>query len=43
MTMWMQALMLSPYIALASSFVLPVTVAVVCYRERGVHAAGYTA
>lgn len=41
--MWMQALMLSPYIALVSSFVLAVTVAVVCYRERGIHEAGYTA
>lgn len=41
--MWMQALMLSPYIALASSVVLAVTVAVVCYGQRGIHEAGYAA
>jgi hypothetical protein len=43
MTMWMQALMLTPYIAIASSFVLAATVAIVCYSQRGVGEAGYTA
>ena len=31
--MWTQALMLTPYLAIASSLVLAVTVAMVCYGQ----------
>ncbi len=41
--MWMQALMLTPYIAIASSFVLAVTIAVVCYSQRALPGVGNTA
>jgi hypothetical protein len=41
--MWMQALMLTPYIAIASSFALAVTVAVVCCGQTTRRGAGFTA
>jgi hypothetical protein len=36
-TMWMQALMLTPYVAIASSVVLAVTVVLVCYSQHASH------
>jgi hypothetical protein len=41
--MWMQALMLTPYIAMASSFALAVTVAAVCCSQPHPRGAGFTA
>jgi hypothetical protein len=42
-SMWMQALLLTPYIAIASSLVLTVTVALICYQAPRVRAAGFAA
>jgi len=41
--MWMQALMLTPYIAIVSSFALVVTVAVVCCGQTTRRGADFTA
>jgi len=42
-TMFMRALMLTPYIAIASSLVLAATIAVVCYSQRALPGVGNTA
>jgi hypothetical protein len=41
--MWIQALMLTPDVAIASSVVLAVTVAVVCYNPRAPCGTGFAA
>jgi hypothetical protein len=41
--MWMQALMLTPYIAIASSLALAATVAAVCGSQHAPRAEGFTA
>jgi hypothetical protein len=41
--MWIQALMLTPYIAIASSFALAITVAVVCCSQPAPRGVGFTA
>ena len=41
--MWMQALMLTPYIAMASSFALVVTVAAICCSQPTPRGVGFTA
>jgi hypothetical protein len=41
--MWMQVLMLTPYIAIASSFALAVTVAAVCCSQSTPRGVGFTA
>ena len=41
--MWMQALMLTPYIAIASSLALAVTVAAVCWSQSTPRGTGFTA
>lgn len=42
-TMWMQALMFTPYIAIASSLALGVTVAAVCCSQSNPRGLGFTA
>ena len=40
--MWMQVLMLTPYIAIASSFVLAITITAICYSQPAhIRAAGF--
>ena len=39
--MWMQALMLTPYIAIASSFALAATVAAVCCSQPAPRGVGF--
>jgi hypothetical protein len=41
--MWMQALTLTPYIAIASSLALAVTVAAVCCSQSTPRGVGFTA
>ena len=41
--MWMQALMLTPYVAIASSLALAVTVAVVCCSQPAPRGVGFAA
>ncbi|MEA2980404.1 MAG: hypothetical protein QOF91_175 [Alphaproteobacteria bacterium] len=41
--MWMQALMLTPYIAIASSLALAITVAVVCCGQSARRGTGFSA
>ena len=41
--MWMHALMLTPYIAIASSVVLAATVAIVCFSQPVPRGAGFAA
>jgi hypothetical protein len=41
--MWIQALMLTPYIAIASSLALAITVAVVCCSQPVPRGTGFTA
>ena len=39
--MWMQLLMVTPYMAIVSSFVLAVTIAAVCVSQTDPRAAGF--
>jgi hypothetical protein len=41
--MLMEALQLTPYLAMASSLVLAATVAVICFRQPPPRRAGFTA
>ena len=41
--MWMQLLMVTPYMAIVSSFVLAVTIAAVCVSQTVPRAAGFEA
>ena len=41
--MWMKALMLTPYIAIAASFALAATVAAVCCSQPTPRGVGFTA
>ena len=41
--MWMEALLLTPYLAIASSLALAATVAVVCCSQSTPRGAGFTA
>ncbi len=41
--MLMQALLLTPYIAIASSLVLTVTIAAICYSQARPREAGFAA
>ncbi len=41
--MWMQLLMVTPYLAIVSSFVLAVTIAAVCLGQTDPRAAGFEA